>query len=276
MESDGDYMKKFILNVIFAFIIVAGHNLSAYCAVTLEVQALTPFNSLKPEKTMKVVAMQDMEFENGIIFKNGTIIEGDIIDVKQPKRAKLNASFKFQPTIYTYNGRTNKILDSEFIAKYKEKKPLNKGEIAVSAATTAGEFFLNIPFLSQGVSLVKGFVKNPENNRLKSSVVQVYKDSPLSYVEEGKDIVINKEDIFYLKFKSSDAEDLDAPETEIAPVEQNEKPAAGNDAPKPPVVQVKSVSENISNEESQQLPKVKNLVAPHPDEVLKEVELNSK
>lgn len=276
MELDGEYMKKFILNVIFAFIIVAGHNLNAYCAVTLEVQALTPFNSLKPEKTMKVVAMQDVEFENGIIFKNGTIIEGDIIDVKQPKRAKLNASFKFQPTIYTYNGRTNKILDSEFIAKYKEKKPLNKGEIAVSAATTAGEFFLNIPFLSQGVSLVKGFVKNQENNRLKSSVVQVYKDSPLSYVEEGKDIVINKDDIFYLKFKSSDAEDLDASETEITPVEQNEKPAAGNDAPKPPVVQVKSVSENISNEESQQLPKVKNLVAPHPDEVLKEVELNSK
>lgn len=241
-----------------------------FAAVSVEVQALSNFNSLYPVKKMKIMSMEKVEFENGIVFENGTIVEGDIVEVKQPKRAKLNASFKFQPTSYTYNGKTVKVLDSDFIGKYKEKKPLDKGELALSAATTAGEFFLKIPMLSQGVSLAKGMIKNPEDNRLKSGVVQVYKDSPLSYVEEGKDIIIKKEDVFYLKFKTHEAEDLDAPNN-VTPVEVKEisNPAV-------PLVEQPS-PETLENSEEliQKQEKVENLKSAHPDEVLREVELNS-
>ena len=128
---------------------------------------------------------------------------GNIIDVKQPKRAKRNASFKFQPLTYTYNGRTQKIEDPEFIAKYAEYKELNKAQLATSAATTAGGMIFHIPLLSEGVSFIKGLWKNPENNRLKSGALQVYKDSPLSYIEEGKDVYITRDTMFVLKFKSS-------------------------------------------------------------------------
>lgn len=264
-------MKKNVIKTAISFIFFAFSFSPVFAAVSVEVEALSDFNSLYPVQKMKVMSMEKVEFENGIVFENGTIIEGDVIEVKQPKRAKLNASFKFQPTSYTYNGKTVKILDSEFVGKYKEKKDLNKGELALSAATTAGGFFLKIPLLSQGVSLVKGMVQNPEDNRFKSGVVQVYKDSPLSYVEEGKDIIIKKQDIFYLKFKTHEAEDLDAPPNNVTPVEEKE---ISNTTPPDANSESKSI-EQTQPDESQPAEKVENLKSPHPDEVLREVELNS-
>lgn len=267
----GECMKKNVIKTVISFIFFAFSFSPVFAAVSVEVEALSDFNSLYPVQKMKVMSMEKVEFENGIVFENGTIIEGDVIEVKQPKRAKLNASFKFQPTSYTYNGKTVKILDSEFVGKYKEKKDLNKGELALSAATTAGGFFLKIPLLSQGVSLVKGMVQNPEDNRFKSGVVQVYKDSPLSYVEEGKDIIIKKQDIFYLKFKTHEAEDLDAPPNNVTPVEEKE---ISNTTPPDANSESKSI-EQTQPDESQPAEKVENLKSPHPDEVLREVELNS-
>lgn len=259
--------KKIIFLVITALFIIS---LPVKAATSVEVSAITPFNSLAPVKTMKVVSLQKVEFENGIVFEDGTVIEGEIIDVKQPKRAKLNASFKFQPTSYTYNGRTTKVLDPDFIAKYTEKKELNKGDLALSAATTAGNIFLKIPMLSQGVSMVKGMVKNPEDNRLKSGVVQVYKDSPLSYVEEGKDVVIHKEDVFYFKFKTHKAEDLDAPNN-VTPVEQTQ-----NTNPAEPQGTVNTIPVNTVTPPSAETVQKKSIQTIHPDDVLREVELNSK
>lgn len=182
----------------------------AFAAQSLKVSALNDFKTTNPTKTMQVEALEHVEFKNGIIFENGTIINGQIIDVKQPKRGKRNASFKFKPTSYTYNGKTTAIDDENFIGKYKEYKELNKAELAGKAATTAGGMILHVPLFSQGISLIKGMWKNNEDNRLKSGVVQVYKDSPLTYVEEGKDVVIKEDDIFIFKFKSSESEDLDA------------------------------------------------------------------
>ncbi len=255
----GDNMKKYTLFLaIFVFCISLA---PAYSAASVEVQAMSEFNSIAPVSTMKVMVMQPIEFENGIKFENGTIIEGNVVEVKQPKRAKRNASFKFHPTSYTFNGRTTTVTDEDFIAKYKEKKDLNKGEIALSTATTVGGFFLKIPGLSQGISLVKGMVKNKEDGRLKSGVVQVYKDSPLSYVEEGKDIFIKKDDIFYLKFKTHKSENLD--EEENASIEQPVQPAKES-------VNSTQKDENIESQ------KVNNIKSSHPDEVLREVELNSK
>ena len=200
-----------------------------FAATTVEVEAITPFNSANPPKIMQIAILERVEFENGIVFENGSVVIGDVVDVKQPTRGKRNATFKFQPTSSYYKGKTTKILDSDFIAKYKEKKPLNKGELALSGATTAGSLLFNIPFLSQGVSLVKGMVKNENGNRLKSGAIQVYKDSPVAYIEEGKDIVLAPNDIFYLKFKVNEADDLDSD----VDLSTNEQDVINNDVAKP-------------------------------------------
>ena len=269
-------MKK---TIILAFLLMMTYSLPANAAQKVKVSALTPFSSLNPSEKMKVITLEKAEFNNGIIFENGTVIYGDIIEVKQPKRAKRNASFKFKPTSYLYNGETRTVNDPNFIAKYAEYKELNKAELATSAAATAGGFIFHIPLLSEGVSFVKGVIKNPEDNRFKSGAVQVYKDSPLSYIEEGKDIDIQENTMFILKFKSSDLEDLDDETQEEA---QNEETSTN-----PTVEQENTAPEEENNSKSLQAPSVpvvsqaenpeeKPIKAINPDEVLREVELNSK
>lgn len=254
---------KNILKVFFTLTILF-ITTPVHAAQSVKVSALTEFNSLRPAKTMKVITLQKAEFNNGLIFEDGTVINGEIIDVKQPKRGKLNASFKFKPTSYTYNGKTIKIEDEEFIAKYSEYKELDKAGLATSAATTAGSMIFHIPLLSEGVSFVKGFWKNPENNRLKSAGIQVYKDSPLSYIEEGKDIEIKENTMFILKFKSSKHEDLDEPApNNVTPVNEQTSPSQlqtnqQDAATDKPVTEIQTKPADIQ--------------IVNPEEVLKEVE----
>lgn len=259
-------MKKNVISLLFTILFCTT---TANAATKVEVEAITPFSTLKPTPIMKVVTHQKVEFENGVVFEDGTVVTGNIIEVTEPKRGKRDASFKFQPTSYFYNGKTTKIYDDEFIAKYKEKKDINKGEMALSAATTAGGFLLNIPGLSQGVSMLKGMAKNQEDNRLKSGVKQVYQDSPLAYIEEGKDVIIKPKDIFYLKFKTHKAEDIDNEEdTDIGTIYEPVK--------QPVNIEQTSIEVNnqVTNEDFVRSPQ--NLKFVHPDEVLEEVELNSK
>ncbi len=270
---------------IYVFVIIMSLSLPANAAQKVKVSALTPFNSLNPAPSMKVITLERAEFNNGIVFENGTVIYGDIIEVKQPKRAKRGATFKFKPTSYMYNGQTYTVKDPDFIAKYAEYKELNKLELATSAAATAGGFIFHVPLLSESVSFVKGVVKNPEDNRFKSGAKQVYKDSIFSYVEEGKDIDIKENTMFILKFKSSDIEDLDTEE------EQENLPESANDdnntdvsneqqkqtsIPKetPQEIQIQASKVPVISDETTK--KEKHIEAVDPDEVLKEVELNTK
>ena len=247
----GLIMHKKTLVIIALSLLIAS---PAFAAQSLKVSAINDFTTVSPTKTMNVMAIERMEFKNGIIFENGTVINGQIFDVKQPKRGKRNASFKFKPISYTYNGKTTAINDENFIGKYKEYKELNKAEIAGKAATTAGGMILNVPLFSQGISLIKGMWKNNEDNRLKSGVVQVYKDSPLTYVEEGKDVVIKEDDIFILKFKSSDTEDWDAEEETRDPNQEYVRPTSS----------LESVPVAPSNSKFVEIK--------HPEEILKEIE----
>lgn len=265
-------MKK-ILYVLTIFVLMS-ISTPAFAAKSVKVSALTPFNSLRPVFTMKVMTLERAEFKNGIVFEDGTVIDGVIYDVKQPKRGKLNASFKFRPISYTYNGKTTKIEDPEFVAKYAEFKELDKAGLATSAATTAGGMIFKIPMLSEGVSFAKGVWKNPENNRIKSGAVQVYKDSFLSYVEEGKDVVINKEQMFILKFKSSDLEDLDEtpPNNVSNPEETSQSQSVQTAPPVVPSAEVKTAEEAPLPQEIETKP----IHAVSPEDVLKEVELNTK
>ena len=268
-QLGGVYMKKvFYTLLIFFFFSIC---MPACAAQSVKVAALTEFNSLRPVDTMRVIVLERVEFKNGIVFEDGTVVDGQIFDVKQPKRAKLNASFKFRPTTYRYNGKVYKVEDPEFFAKYAEYKELDKAALATSAATTAGGLIFHIPLLSEGVSLVKGMWKNPENNRLKSGVVQVYKDSPLSYIEEGKDIEIKKDTMFIFKFKSSDAEDLDAENTDAAMVE-DDKSAQNPEKNITNITPVPAASVEIQEPDNTS---VKHIQTVDPEEVLREVELNT-
>ncbi len=174
-------------------------------AKTVSVQAMEDFTTEKPPEAMYVKILEDITFDETLSFKSGDIIEGKVVDVTDPKRLKRNATFSFVPVSYrNSNGETIEIR-GYYPAKYTTK--LNKGQLAKTAALGVGNFF--VKGLSLGYSAVEGAVKNEKDNRFKSSVNEVYEDSPFSYVEKGGEIVIKKDQVFYLNFKVKDEPDED-------------------------------------------------------------------
>ena len=237
-------------------------------ALSVKVTAMEDFTTEKPSPTLKVRVLEHVELDNGLVFEDGTVLNGEIFDVKEPTRGKRNATFKFRPTSYSFNGKVTKIKDNETLwAKYAPYKELDAAGMAVSAATFVGEKALNVPFLGQAVSFTKGFVKNPDGNRLKSGAKQIYKDSLFSYVEEGKEITLKKEELFILKFK---VKDEDTVETE----DGEQQPQTSVESPEIPVNDKSAVPlpDNSAPAEMEQ----STIHAVDPYEVLQEVETNSK
>lgn len=183
--------KKFFSIFI---ILVMGVFSTAY-SKTVEVLSLDSFTTANPPSSIKVQLLEPLELDTNIYLSEGTVLDGELTDVISPKRLKRDAKFTFVPTSYKDNAGSH-IIDSYIQAHYTQ--PLDKKGLAKSAALSVGNFFLK--GFKTGVAAVEGAVRNDSGNRLKSSAISVYKASPVAYVEKGNDIVINKDQIFYLKF----------------------------------------------------------------------------
>lgn len=166
-------------------------------AKTIPVEALEDFSTKNPPKMMSIKVLNELNLDKELTFKEGFVVEGQIVDVSSPKRLKRSAGFSFVPLKYTnLEGETFEI-KNYYPAKYTTK--LNKGQVVKSAALGVGNYF--VKGLSTGVAAIEGAVKNEEGNRLKSSAVSLYESSPLSYIEKGQDIEIKTGQPFLLNFK---------------------------------------------------------------------------
>ncbi len=174
-------------------------------AKAIAVQALDDFSTENPSSSMRIKMLEDVVIDDNVTLNFGYIVSGKIVDVTEPKRLKRDASFTFVPLTYTdLNGKTVDI-KGYYPARYTTK--LDKGELAKTAALGVGSFF--VKGLSLGYSAIEGAVKNEKDNRFKSSVNEVYEDSPFSYVEKGGEILIQKEQNFFLNFDVKDEEEND-------------------------------------------------------------------
>lgn len=191
-------MKKFYLSMVLSLLLCA-----PALAKTIEVEALNNFSTANPPKTMTIKVVADVyNDENQLAVPKGTVINGKIVDVKDPKRLKRNATFSFVPTTYTdANGNVNKV-KRHFAGKYTT--PIDKKKLAKNAALGVGNYF--VKGLSMGYNTLEGVVKNEEDNRLKSGAKALYESSPISYIGEGQDIEIKTGEIFYLKFNEPEDE----------------------------------------------------------------------
>ena len=192
-------MKKFII----IFYLILATTMPTF-ALSVKVSSLQDFSTKNPSSTLKVVVLESVNFYDELILEEGTVLKGDIFDVKPPNRGKRDATFKFRPTCYSYNGKIVSI-NSNMWAKYAPYKKLDATGTALSVATFAGGQVLKVPFLGQAVSFVKGVVKNPDDNRIKSGATQIYKDSFVSYIEKGMEISLKKDEMFILKFESENS-----------------------------------------------------------------------
>lgn len=180
--------------------------LPAY-AERLHVQAMSDFSTFSPVNTITFKALNAIELSPEVKIWSGDVIEARINEVIPPKRLKRNASFRIVPISYTDSMGTTHTINEEFVGKYSPKFELDKGELAKNTALTVGNYFFH--GLSVGYHAVEGAVKNEEGNRAKSSVVSVYKNSPLSYVENGQELEIKAGDLFSFTFKTGNNDDED-------------------------------------------------------------------
>ena len=185
--------------------------ISVNAANQVKVSALESFNTAKPSETFKVVVEENSSL--GIYNLNeNTILNCVVLKVVEPKRGKRNATFYVKPISYVYNDKTCQIVE-EMYGKYSKKilskeelKKIPPTKIIGKTALTVGNYFVH--GLSTGVSLAKGMIQNEEDNRIKSGVKKAYKESPLSFVEEGEELDIKCGDVFYLVFKIEKKENL--------------------------------------------------------------------
>lgn len=189
-------------------------------AKPIAVEALSDFTTENPPKEMSIKLLEDIAVDDTLTIKAETIVDGNVVDVTDPKRLKRNASFTFVPTSYRDERGQVVVIKNYYPAKYTTK--VNKGQLAKSAALGVGSFF--VKGLSIGYSAVEGAIKNEKDNRFKSSVTEVYQDSPLSYVEKGEELVIEKGQLFFLNFRTKD----DVPEEDKPNYEYTELSPSNN------------------------------------------------
>ena len=170
----------------------------------VHVSVMEEFNTINPSQTIDVRAIEYGTLGRYLI-KAGDIIHCNVIKVTNPKRGKRAASFTVIPVSVTSEGVTTEIKEklygkyAERIISKEELKNIDAGKVGKKAAITVGNHF--IKGVAPVASLAEGMIKNEEGNRLESGVVQVYKDSPLSYVEKGKELELEPGKSFYLIFK---------------------------------------------------------------------------
>lgn len=200
-------MKKFITTLMI-------FTSTALCAsaATLTGTALTNFSTEEPTHYFTVKLDQETELTKDIILPAETILSGRVVEVENGRRGKRGAYFVFTPTTYSNETGTFEFRNKNIDIKVSQYKPLDKGEtaksLATSGATTVASHVLRVPLLSEGVSFVKGIAKpqDASKNRITNGFTQVYKDSPLSYVEKGEELNIVTGQQIKLKISEEEVE----------------------------------------------------------------------
>lgn len=173
-------------------------------AKNVKVEAMSDFSTENPPETWQLKIVEGFTANNGFVVYAGSIIEGKIENVTDPKRLKRNAKFTFVPTKYydTYNNK-NYSVEQNLEGKYSSLSDVSVKSVAKTGAVMVGNKLVD-GFFGPGVAIVEGAVKNEQGNRAKSAVVSVYESTPLSYANKGKELEIKQGQVFVMSFKLLD------------------------------------------------------------------------
>lgn len=205
-------MKKKICLVLSCLLL---QMTATYAAVQMKVAAINEFRTDKPSDSLDVRVLEGGELGRYNIGKD-SMLHCRVMKVIDPKRGKRNATFFVQPMYYVEGDKTVKIEDevygkySRHILSKEELKKIPPFKVMKTAALAVGSYF--IKGLSIAYSFGEGIVKNEQDNRLKSGVVNAYESSPLSIINEGEQLDIKVGDDFYLVFKMADDDDAESSE----------------------------------------------------------------
>lgn len=211
--------RQFLIAFGFLLIIVCTLTTKAY-GQTIEVVSQDTFSTVSPPEEISVKLLEPLVLSEKHVYAAGTVMKGKLTDVISPKRLKRDAGFSFEPTVYFDSDGNQQDIKPKLKASYTT--PIDKGELAKDVTLGVGSYF--VKGLSMGIAAVSGAIKNEDNNRIKSSASAVYEASPISYIKKGEDIYIQKDEHFFLKFRSSKDEHKNSKkESESTSEQQTEK-----------------------------------------------------
>ena len=200
--------KRFLLTIICILMQIT----SVYAASQLHVVSMQEFKTDKPTSEIKVQVI-DNATVGKYNFQTDTILNCKVLHIVAPKRGKRNATFFVQPISYIEDSKKIDIMEemygkySKFVLSKEELKKIPPFTVMKKAALMVGNFF--VKGISIAYSFAEGVIKNENNNRIKSGVVNAYEESPLSYIEEGIELDIKTGDDFYFVFTTK--EDVQEP-----------------------------------------------------------------
>ncbi len=174
-------------------------------ARVIKVAAESNFTTAEPPETWKVSLVEDVVTNTGQLLKAGSVIEGRITDVQQPKRLKRDASFVFIPIMF-YDVDGNKYeIKYHIEGKYDMLAKMEAKKLVKTGILTAGNFV--VPGFSPCYQAVEGVYKNAEGNRIKSGAVAAFDATPLSYYQYGNELVFKKGQVFKMNMILEDGEE---------------------------------------------------------------------
>lgn len=195
--------NKILLSGLVMFLCLTAANAESY---RVHVAAVDEFNTANPSQKIKVRVIEEAAVGN-YNLQPDDVLHCDVIKVTDPKRGKRSASFAVCPEYFETGENTVQIKEG-FYGKYAEKviskeelKNVDPLKVGKKAAISVGNHF--VKGIAPAVSMAEGMIENKNGNRIQSGVQQVYKDSPLSYVEKGQELKIEPGKSFYLVFKPS-------------------------------------------------------------------------
>lgn len=168
-------------------------------AQNIRAVSLEKFSTNEPKPHYKAQIIDPCVFKDGTILYEGSVIEGSVVKIQHAKRGKRNGYFDIEINSITTAGITQKITKPKLYARVVGYAILSPQELVLTAARTAAG--IAVKGASQGISFAQGFIEANDGSRIKSAVINVYKDSPLSYIETGKELNINEGDTMILKVK---------------------------------------------------------------------------
>lgn len=183
-------------------------------ALNVKVQSMSDFTTANPPETWKLKVVEDVKTKSEYVIPAGSIIEGKVVDVTDPKRLKRDATFTFVPvSLYDAGKKQTFAIEQNVKGKYSSLSGVSVGSVAKQGAVYVGNKLADGLF-GPGIAIVEGAVKNEHGNRAKSAAVSLYESTPLSYANKGKEMEIKKDQIFIMSFKTKDEQQADKPNYE--------------------------------------------------------------
>ena len=166
-------------------------------AATMKVVSLSNFSTLNSSSYIKLYVAEDFYLHSKFLIPKGSVLAGEVINIKDPKRLKRNSDFDFSILYYMDDKQNKYKFQKPVCGNYSRGANWDKKKMAKSSVITVISRF--IPGFSYAIHACEG-AKNSTNHKVRGALVNVYENSIFSYHEKGTHLKIKKYDCFYIIF----------------------------------------------------------------------------